>query len=166
MDYSPPGSSVHGILHARILEWVAISFSRGSSQPRDQTHVSCIGRQILYRWASREAPLYTWFPLILAFLLGILTVWFISFITCSQTSSFSSIILVNVTSLCWLYTEGCAVIIWLCIFMLYLSSFRAGRQGQNSIPRLTHSWAQTLSHSAKQNGRETLSTQQQVAHSE
>ena len=41
-DCSPPGSSVHGILQARILEWVAISFSRGSSQLRDQTQVSCI----------------------------------------------------------------------------------------------------------------------------
>ena len=40
MDCSPPGSSVHGILQARILEWVAISFSRGSSPPRDQTQVS------------------------------------------------------------------------------------------------------------------------------
>ena len=40
MDYSPPGSSTHGILQARILEWAAISFSRGSSQPRDQTQVS------------------------------------------------------------------------------------------------------------------------------
>ena len=49
MDCSPPGFSVHGILQARILEWVAISFSRGSSQPKDQTHISCIsynGRQI------------------------------------------------------------------------------------------------------------------------
>ena len=42
VDCSPPGSSVHGILHARILKWVAISYSRGSSQPRDQTHISCI----------------------------------------------------------------------------------------------------------------------------
>ena len=42
MDCSPPGSSVHGIPQAGILEWVAISFSRGSSQPRDQTQVSCI----------------------------------------------------------------------------------------------------------------------------
>ena len=42
MDCSPLGSFVHGILQARILEWVAISFSRGSSQPRDQTWVSCI----------------------------------------------------------------------------------------------------------------------------
>ena len=39
-DCSPPGSSVHGILQARILEWVAMPSSRGSSQPRDQTHVS------------------------------------------------------------------------------------------------------------------------------
>ena len=47
MDQSPPGSSVHVILQARILEWVAIPFSRGSSRPRDQTSVSyvfCIGR--------------------------------------------------------------------------------------------------------------------------
>ena len=49
MDCSLPGSSAGGISQARILEWVAISSSRGSSQPRDQTHapcVSCIGRQI------------------------------------------------------------------------------------------------------------------------
>ena len=42
--YSLPGSSVHGILHARILEWVAMPSSRRSSQPRYQTQVSCIGR--------------------------------------------------------------------------------------------------------------------------
>ena len=48
MDCSPPGSSVQGILQARILEWVAISFSRGSSQPRDWTQVSCIAGR-LYR---------------------------------------------------------------------------------------------------------------------
>ena len=42
MDCSPPGFSVHGIFQARILEWVAISYSRGSSQPRDRTQVSCI----------------------------------------------------------------------------------------------------------------------------
>ena len=42
MDCIPPGSSVHGISQARILEWVAILFSKESSQPRDQTHVSCI----------------------------------------------------------------------------------------------------------------------------
>ena len=42
MDCSPPGSSVHGIFQARILEWVATSFSRGSSWTRDWTHVSCL----------------------------------------------------------------------------------------------------------------------------
>jgi len=49
VDYSPQGSSVHGISLARILKWVAISFSRGSSGSRDQTHISCVGRQILYQ---------------------------------------------------------------------------------------------------------------------
>ena len=48
MDCSPPGPSVHGILQARILQWVAISSSRGSSRLRDQIQVSCIGGQILY----------------------------------------------------------------------------------------------------------------------
>ena len=50
MDCSPPGSSVHGIFQARILEWVAIPSSRRSSRTRDRTHISCIsctGRQIL-----------------------------------------------------------------------------------------------------------------------
>ena len=48
MDCSPAGSSIHGISKARILEWVAISFFRGSSKHRDRTCVSCISRQILY----------------------------------------------------------------------------------------------------------------------
>ena len=47
---------VHGISQAGILEWDAISFSRGSSQPRDQTRVTCTGRQILDCWATRKAP--------------------------------------------------------------------------------------------------------------
>ena len=63
LDCSPPGASVHGILHARILEWVAISFSRGSSWPRDQTQVSCICRQVVYHWVTREA-LGTWCPVL------------------------------------------------------------------------------------------------------
>ena len=54
MDCSPPGSSVHGISQARISEWVAIPFCRGSCQPRDRTYVSCIGRWILYQGATRE----------------------------------------------------------------------------------------------------------------
>ena len=55
MDCSLPGSPVHGILLARILEPVALASSKGSSSPRDQTRVSCIGRWILYHWATREA---------------------------------------------------------------------------------------------------------------
>ena len=50
-DCSPPGSPVHEILQARILEWVAVPFSRGSSQPKDGTHVSRVsgtGRWVLY----------------------------------------------------------------------------------------------------------------------
>ena len=51
MDSSLPGSSVHGILQARILTWVALLSSRDGTRPRDQTHISyasCIGRQLLY----------------------------------------------------------------------------------------------------------------------
>ena len=55
MDCCLPGSSVHGILQARILEWVAISFSRGSSRPRDRTWVSRISGRRFNLWATREA---------------------------------------------------------------------------------------------------------------
>ena len=54
MDCSPPGSSLHGIFQLRLLQWVAIPFSRGSSRPREQTHISCLGRRTLYHWASWE----------------------------------------------------------------------------------------------------------------
>ena len=60
MDCSPPGSSVRGILQARILEWVVMPFSRGSSRHRDQTHiayVSCIGRWVLYHLHHLGSPL-------------------------------------------------------------------------------------------------------------
>ena len=58
MDCSPPGSSVHGILQARELEWAAISFSRGSSQPRDRTQVSHIADKCFTIWVTREACVY------------------------------------------------------------------------------------------------------------
>ena len=54
MDCSPSNSSVHGILQARILEWVAISFSRKSSCPRDQTRVSWIAGRFFTSWAMRQ----------------------------------------------------------------------------------------------------------------
>ena len=56
MNCSPPSSSVHGTLQARILEWVAISFSRGSSWPRDWTQVSCTAGRFSTIWTTREAP--------------------------------------------------------------------------------------------------------------
>ena len=56
IDCSPPGSSVHAILQARMLEWVAMPSSRGSSQPRDQTCISCIGggSLLLSHWGRPE----------------------------------------------------------------------------------------------------------------
>ena len=75
-DHSPPGSSVHGILQARILQWVAVPFFRGSSQPRDQTQVSHIAGRLFTIWAKRKPiffqgqpeirktqSFYSWLPL-------------------------------------------------------------------------------------------------------
>ena len=67
VDCSPPGSSLHGILQARILAWIAVPSSRGSSWPRDRTRasrVSCIGRQVLYHQChlgSSSIPLFSGF---------------------------------------------------------------------------------------------------------
>ena len=58
MVYSSPGSYAHGISQARTLEWVAVSFSRGSSQPQAWICISYTGRWILYHWTTREALLY------------------------------------------------------------------------------------------------------------
>ena len=55
MECSPPDSSVHGILQARIVEWVAISFSRGSSWPKVWTHASCGTDRFFTVWATRKA---------------------------------------------------------------------------------------------------------------
>ena len=74
VDCSLPGSWIHGILQARILEWVAISFSRGSSWPRDRTWVSCIADRRFTVWATREA-LKIWF-----------TCWAVVRLTCKNSS--------------------------------------------------------------------------------
>ena len=55
MDCSPPGFSVHGILQAWILEWIVIPFSRGTSQPRDQTLVSCVAGRFFTIWATEKS---------------------------------------------------------------------------------------------------------------
>ena len=57
MDCSPSGSSVHGIFQARILEWVAISYSRKSSQPKDRTHISNPSLLRLQQWQADSLPL-------------------------------------------------------------------------------------------------------------
>ena len=68
IDCSPPGSSVHGILQARTLEWVAMLSSRGFSQPRDWTQVSCIGEQshlealTRFRWLKKKNVIFTELP--------------------------------------------------------------------------------------------------------
>ena len=67
MDCSLPGSSVHGILQTKILEWVAISFSRGSSWPRNWTHVSHTAGRFFTIWATRKAlsipyTIFIWLP--------------------------------------------------------------------------------------------------------
>ena len=56
MDGSLPGTSVHGISQARILEWIAIPFSRGSSRPKDLTWVSCLADGFFTTSATWEAP--------------------------------------------------------------------------------------------------------------
>ena len=58
MDCSPPASSVHGILQAKILQWVAILFSRGSSQTRDRTWVSCTAGRFFIVWGTGEALVF------------------------------------------------------------------------------------------------------------
>ena len=67
MDCSLPGSSLLGILQARVLEWVAISFSRESSQPRDQTRISCIPGRRFNLWATNCAVVWAFF--------GITSLW-------------------------------------------------------------------------------------------
>ena len=57
MDYTPPVSFVHGIFQAELWEWVAIPFSRGSSQIKNQTQVSHIVGRVFTVWATKEAPL-------------------------------------------------------------------------------------------------------------
>ena len=69
MDCSLPGFSIHGIFQAKVPEWVAFSFSKGSSRPRDQTQISRITGRCFTLWATREAPhvnhRYTYIPSLL-----------------------------------------------------------------------------------------------------
>ena len=64
MDSNPPGFYVLGISQAKILEWVAISFSRGSFQPRDRTRVSCTAGKFFTIWATRQVPKLRDYPVL------------------------------------------------------------------------------------------------------
>ena len=77
MDCSLPGSSVHGIFQARVLEWIAIAFSRGSSWPRDRTRVSRIAGRRFTVWATREAIIQkdTCTPMFIAAVVTIAKAW-------------------------------------------------------------------------------------------
>ena len=121
-DCSPPGSSVHGILQASALEQVAISFSRASSWPRDQTHVSCIGRQIFYHlshqgsWASVKPVPYLRKP------------WWCTWSPCSHSTCIKAL---------WLLStgDGChiplflwsAVLTWKSYQTMGIQTWRSGR---------------------------------------
>ena len=63
MGCSLPGSSVHGFLQARLLEWVAIPFSRASSRPRDRTQVSCMAGRFITIWATGKSWQSVWVPM-------------------------------------------------------------------------------------------------------
>ena len=83
MDYSLPGSSVHGILQARILEWIAMPPSRESSRSRDWacvSYVSCIGKRVLYQQYHLGSPLFQWTILLIpcpnSVSLSVYYVWF------------------------------------------------------------------------------------------
>ena len=93
MDGSLPGSSVHRIFQARTFGWVAISYSRGSSPPRDWTHVSCIfciDRQILYHCANCEVPLRGYHDLNYRFSFSSITGNFFFFLTFFNLILFSN----------------------------------------------------------------------------
>ena len=103
MDCSPSGSSVHGISQARMLEWVAISFSRGSSWPRDWTHIFCIAGRFYTNWATRDASNYY---LIYEPYSELSSVPIISFITKENCgllitlNCYASLVLVNLEQFC------------------------------------------------------------------
>ena len=77
VDYSPPGSSVHGIPQTRILECISNSFSKGSFRPRHWTLISYNDRQVLYQWATREAPNPTISVIQTSWLFATFSLWFV-----------------------------------------------------------------------------------------
>ena len=108
MDYSSPGSPVHGILQARILQWVAISSSTGSSRLRSQTWVSCLAGSFFTNWATREAHSMEYL-FIFFFFFFFLFIFFTLFFFCVSswfilgTDSLSVVYIANTFSQCVAY---------------------------------------------------------------
>ena len=104
MDCSLPGSSVHGILQARILAWVVAPFSRGSSQPRDWTQVSCIAGRFFTIWATRESLIV---GMIYNFKYCVLDVWMLCWETLGFTWAWAMPSLQNWKPLSWAWVAQC-----------------------------------------------------------
>ena len=126
MDCSVPGSSVHGILQARILEWVAISSSRGSSRPRDQTcasYVSCISRRVLYHeYFIILSVLYLLsgiLCLFLSFVLVSLPYWFIKTIFITYIKYLSTLFGIPFAFFFFHFISPCGY--FFCLLKLYIS---------------------------------------------
>ena len=107
MDSSPSGSPVHGILQARILEWVTMPSSRGSSWLRDRTcisYVSCIGKWVLYHWSCVGSPHKRNNG---TQLLGLLWGWSVVWGTCAWctgNSRYDMVLFQHSTDVCWVLT--------------------------------------------------------------
>ena len=111
VDYSPSGSSVHRISRARTLEWDAISFSRGSSWPRDQTCISSasyIHRQILYHWHHLGSPVQC---ILTAYFMHNSLYFLILYLYIVPSPSLSSLVITLVCSLC----------LWVIFFVIFTS---------------------------------------------
>ena len=97
MDCSLPGFSIHRFSQARIMEWVAISFSRGSSWPRDWTPVSCIIGRLLTLWATREVLIYIKLTN-KNFIYLIYTTWCFDMLIHSEIIAMTKLINISITS--------------------------------------------------------------------
>ena len=106
IDCGPPGSSVHGISQARILEWVVIFFSRGSSQTRDQTQVSHIAGRFFTDWATREALCYVIYK-VKYIRLKMLSYYSKSNFSLESTVASDYTVFFLSYYACWLATEAC-----------------------------------------------------------
>ena len=126
VDYSPPGSPVHGILQARILEWVAISFSRGSFWPRDQTSifcVSCIASGFFTTWAMGK-------PLGIIYASRLLSFYFIPYQEDQRLDFFSIIHTTNLFTE-FISTDNSADTIWSEISFSYNWNYLVTEQWEN-----------------------------------